>query len=300
MADHPELQTIRDLVRYATSKFNEHSLFFGHGTDNSWDEAIALILHTLHLPHRMFLSVVDTRLTEEEKDKIFDLIDERISRRIPVPYLTNEAWFAGLSFYVDERVLIPRSPTAELIENQFQPWIHPENVSNILDLCTGSACIAIACAYAFPEAQVDAVDISNDALAVAKINTLRHNTEDQVHLIQSDLFTNLENKKYDIIITNPPYVSTEEMNILPEEYQHEPVSALEAGNDGLDFVDTILKEAGKHLTKHGVLVVEVGNSETTIVEKYPHIPFIWAEFERGGDGVFILTKDQIDEAFTTA
>lgn len=295
MSDYPELQTIRDIIRFATSRFNENGLYFGHGTDNEWDEASTLVLHALHLPHSLYLNVIDARLTEDEKDIIFELIDQRVSRRIPVPYLTNEAWFSGLAFYVDERVLIPRSSIAELIENRFEPWIQANHVHRILDLCTGSGCIAIACAYAFPEAEIDAVDISPDALAVAKINCLRHHAEDRVSLIESDLFNNLPEKKYDLIVSNPPYVSQEEMDTLPEEYLHEPALGLEAGEDGLDYIRRIAHDASDYLSAHGVLIVEVGNSEQTLMDSFPDAPFTWIEFERGEGGVFVLTKDQVDQ-----
>lgn len=293
MTTHPELQTIRDFIRFATSQFHQEGLYFGHGTDNAWDEAVALTLHTLHLPHNIDRAVLDANLTQEEKNKLLTLISMRVEKRIPVPYLTHEAWFSGLSFYVDERVLIPRSPIAELIENQFAPWIEPDQVHNILDLCTGSGCIAIACAKAFTDAQVDASDISNEALAVAKINVLRHFVADQVELLESDLFNGLPNKKYDIIVSNPPYVSAEEMSELPKEYHHEPRLGLAAGDDGLDIATRIIRDAVKYLQPHGILVVEVGNSEFSLAEKYPEIPFTWLEFERGGGGVFVLTAEQL-------
>ena len=294
MTIHQELQTIRDFIRYATSLFNEAGLYFGHGTDNAWDDATTLILHSLHLPMDINPVVLDAHLTHPERMKLSQLIEVRVSKRIPVPYLTHEAWFSGLSFYVDERVLIPRSPIAELIANQFQPWIDPERVYHILDLCTGSGCIAIACAKAFPDAQVDASDISADALAVAKINVLRHGVEEQVHLYESDLFKSLPMKKYDIIVSNPPYVSSEEMQSLPQEYMHEPSLGLSAGNDGLDFATHILKEAHRYLASDGILVVEVGNSEYALLEKFPDLPFTWVEFQRGGGGVFILPAKALE------
>jgi len=293
MTNHTDLITIRDFIRYATSRFNSAGLYFGHGTDNAWDEAIALVLHTLHLSHEIAPTVLDARLIQEERTKLYELIERRVSGRIPVPYLTHEAWFSGLPFYVDERVLIPRSPIAELIESHFQPWIEQEKVSSILDLCTGSGCIAIACAKAFPDAQVDASDISPDALAVAKINVLRHAVEDQVHLHESDLFANMDEKKYDIIVSNPPYVSSEEMLSLPPEYLHEPERGLAAGSHGLDFAIRILHYAGKFLQPHGILIVEVGNSEYALAEHYPELPFTWVEFQRGGGGVFLLSAEQL-------
>ena len=293
MNHYAELKTIRDYVRYATSKFNEVGLFFGHGTDNAWDEAIALVLRTLHLPHNINPTVLDANLTKEEQQTLAALIQRRFKERIPVPYLTHEAWFANLPFYVDERVLIPRSPIAELICNQFVPWIIPTEVDSILDLCTGSGCIAIACAKAFPAAHIDASDISDDALAVAQINVLRHSVEDQVALHKSDLFAALPSKKYDIIVTNPPYVSQEEMDALPSEYTHEPKLGLAAGVEGLDFVIQILRDAKKWLKPEGILVVEVGNSEEALMRRFPEMPFTWVEFEHCEGGVFLLTAEQI-------
>lgn len=291
--NHPELKTIRDFIRFATSEFNKAGLFYGHGTDNAWDEAVALVLHTAHLKHDISHAVLDANLTNEERVTLFGLINKRAKDRIPVPYLTNEAWFLGHAYYVDERVLIPRSPIAELIENQFAPFIQEHEVQHILDLCTGSACIAIGCAQAFPEATVDAVDISTDALIVANINRLRHHMEDQVTLIESNLFKEVPPKKYDIIVSNPPYVDAADMASLPNEYQHEPALALAAGNDGLDLAKQILREASNYLQPHGILIVEVGNSETALAEQYPNVPFTWLTFERGGGGVFLLTAEQL-------
>lgn len=295
MANHPELTTIRDYIRYAASRFNEAGLYFGHGTDNAWDEACALVLHTVHLPLHTNLAVLDAKLTNVEQLNVMELIKRRINDRIPVPYLTHEAWLSGLSYYVDERVIIPRSPIIELIENHFEPWILQEQVNQILDLCTGSGCLAIACAKAFPDATIDASDISPDALAVTKINVLRHQVEDQVALYQSDLFNALPQKKYDIIISNPPYVSEEEMSALPPEYRHEPTISLAAGTEGLDYAKRILKDAKRFLSPHGILVVEVGNSEFALANLFSDIPFTWLEFERGGDGVFLLTAAQLAE-----
>lgn len=295
MIRHNELKTIRDFIRFATSRFNEAGLFFGHGTDNAWDEAIALVFHTLHLPHDIDQSILDANLTEEEQIKLTELIETRVLKRIPLAYLNHEAWFAGLSFYVDERVLIPRSPLAELIENRFEPWISSNDVKHVLDLCTGSGCIAIACAYALPDAEIDASDISHDSLAVARINVLRHSMQNRVHLYESDLFDALPKKKYDIIISNPPYVSQEEMDSLPLEYSHEPKLGLSA-DDGLTFVTRILQRANEYLNPKGVLIVEVGNSEFALAQAYPEIPFTWLEFHRGGGGVFLLTAQQLSFA----
>lgn len=293
MTEMNDLITLRDFIRWAVSRFNEAGLHFGHGTDNAWDEATALILHTLHLPHEINPTVLDARVTQNERTELYKMIQRRVNERIPVAYLTNEAWFAKMPFYVDERVLIPRSPIAELIGNEFQPWIEHHAINDILDLCTGSGCIAIACAKAFPDAHVDASDISNDALAVAKMNVLRHEIEDQVTLYQSDLFNSLPPKKYDIIISNPPYVDAEDMASLPEEYHHEPELGLAAGSKGLDVAIRILQDAAEYLNPQGILIVEVGNSEYALSEKFPEIPFTWLEFEHGGGGVFLLTAKQL-------
>jgi ribosomal protein L3 glutamine methyltransferase len=290
-----ELTTIRDFIRYAASRFNEAGLYFGHGTDNAWDEAVTLILHTLHIPYDLYAQVLDAHLVAAERAKLLDFIQQRVEKRIPNAYLMHEAWFAGLSFYVDERVLIPRSPIAELIEKQFEPWVKPEKVHRILDLCTGSGCIAIAMAKAFPEVMVDASDISDEALAVAKINVLRHNEEDTVTLFKSDLFKQLPPQKYDLIISNPPYVSQQEMIDLPDEYLHEPKLGLAAGHEGLDMAIRILQEAPAYLSQDGVLIVEVGNSEHALQEFYPELPLTWLEFERGGGGVFVITAAELRE-----
>jgi ribosomal protein L3 glutamine methyltransferase len=249
-----DLHTLLDMTRWATSRFNDAELYFGHGTDNAWDEATSLVLQALHLPHPILSSVgehiLSSRLTKSEREKIAELVLKRVQTRMPLPYMTNEAWFCGMPFYVDERVLIPRSPFAELIQNHFSPFVENEP-SNILDMCTGGACIAIALAHAYPEAQVDAVDISSDALEVADINIQEHGLSHRVYPIQSDLFTSLEGQKYDLIISNPPYVDAQDMADLPEEYHHEPELALAAGEDGLDLVDTMLRQAPSYLNDGG-------------------------------------------------
>jgi ribosomal protein L3 glutamine methyltransferase len=296
MNELTELKTIRDMLRWAVSRFTEAGLWYGHGTETAWDEAFALILPSLHLSHDINPSMLDARLTSDERLHLQNQITRRINERIPVPYLTHEAWFAGLPFFVDERVLIPRSPIAELIANEFQPWLSAASLHNILDLCTGSACIAIACAKAFPHVQIDASDISADALAVAKINVLRHGVEDQIELYQSDLFQQLPQKKYDLIISNPPYVDAEDMADLPKEYLHEPQLGLAAGDLGIDVVLNILRHAAAFLSANGILIVEVGNSEYALAEHYPQIPFTWLEFENGGGGVFMLTAQQLLES----
>jgi len=294
MNEIQQLLTLRDWLRWAVSRFQEADLFYGHGTDNAWDEALALILHALHLPQEVARDVLDARLTEEEREAVLTLLNRRIKDRVPVPYLTHEAWFTGLPFYVDERVLIPRSPLGELIENHFSPWL-TEPPEQILDLCTGSGCIAIACAYAFPEAAVDASDLSEEALCIAKINVSRHHVEHQVSLIRSDLFDDLPQKKYGLIVSNPPYVDREDMQTLPAEYRHEPKGALQAGGDGLDIVMRILKNARDFLAPDGILIVETGNSEAALIKKLPQTPFTWLEFSRGGGGVFMLHAEQLTE-----
>lgn len=287
------LTTIKDYIRWGASQFAEQQVFLGHGTVTPLDEAAALVLHTLHQPYDLAVHYLDTVLTLPERQALVEIIQRRIVERKPSAYLTHESIFAGLSFYVDERVLVPRSPIAELIANRFSPWIDEEEVFSVLDLCTGSACIAIACAYAFPNAQVDAVDLSADALAVAEINLEKHHLSDDLALYQSDLFTALPRKPYDIIVTNPPYVSIAEWESLPEEFHAEPALGFKGGDNGLDLVIKILVEANNYLAEHGILVVEVGNSDVTLQELFPEVPFNWLEFENGGDGVFLLTAEQV-------
>lgn len=293
MTDSYSLHTIRDFIRYAATEFAKNNLFYGHGTDNAWDEACALVLQTLHLDVNLPQGFLSSRLTESECNIIHDRIQRRIKNRTPLPYITQQANFCDLNFYVDERVLIPRSSIAEMIHNQFSPWIDPNNVESILDLCTGSACIAIACAYAFPYAQIIASDISEDALNVAKINLQKHNLENNIKLYQSDLFANLPQIGFDIIVSNPPYVSFDEMTTLPAEYLHEPKLGLAADHDGIEIVLKILRDAKKYLNENGILIVEVGNSESILMERYSHIPFTWVDFENSEGGVFVLTQDQL-------
>ncbi|GLP96587.1 50S ribosomal protein L3 N(5)-glutamine methyltransferase [Paraferrimonas sedimenticola] len=291
-----ELHTVEDMLRWAVSRFNDAGIYYGHGTDNSWDEAVCLVLHALHLPLHIGKHVKTCRLTYTERQKVAELIIRRVQERVPVSYLINHAWFAGLEFYVDERVLVPRSPIAEMIQNNFSPWLYNKPVNRVLDLCTGSGCIAIACAYAFDDAEVDALDISTDALDVAQINIENHGVLNQVFPMQSDLFSAIpQGVKYDLIVSNPPYVDAEDIADMPEEYQHEPEIGLASGVDGLDITRKILANAPDFLTEEGVLVVEVGNSMVHLNEQFPNVPFTWVEFEHGGDGVFVLTRDQLVE-----
>ncbi len=299
--DHSELLTIKDFIRWGASRFAEAELSFSHGMASPFDEAAYLVLHTLHLPVDTPDLYFDSRLTKTECQAVADIIRQRVETRKPAAYLTREGWFCGLPFYVDERVLIPRSPIAEYIEKQFAPWVEPYEVHSILDLCTGSGCIGIACAYAFPHAQVDLSDISADALEVARINIARHNLGRQVEAIQSDLFNKLQGRKYDIIVSNPPYVDADDMAALTPEFLHEPSDlALASGPDGLEHTRRILREAAEHLSDNGILVVEVGNSQYALQEAYPDVLFHWLEFERGGDGVFLLTIDQVREIIDKA
>jgi ribosomal protein L3 glutamine methyltransferase len=294
-ARYPELKTIRDLVRWGASRFHKARLSFGHGTDNAFDEALLLVSHALHLPAQFPQQYLAARVTAAERKRTLALLRKRIETRKPAAYLTREAWFAGLPFYVDERVLVPRSPLAEWIQRGFQPWLQPDTVQRVLDLCTGSGCIAVACAHAFEQAHIDATDISEDALEVARINVERYQLQDWVTLIQSDLLEGLGRNRYQLIVSNPPYVSAEEMASLPAEYRHEPALGLAAGHQGLDMVIRILAHAGRFLEPDGVLVVEVGNSQRALVEAYPDVPFLWLEFERGGEGVFLLDAQQAQQ-----
>lgn len=293
------LSTLRDWIRYAISEFRKNNLFYGHGTNNALDEAVSLILHTVHLPYDAPAMFYDAVLTFEERKAVDHIISLRIDKKIPAAYLTHEAFFMGLSFYVDERVLIPRSPIAEIIEKQFEPWIESHHISRILDLCTGSGCIAIACAEIFPETEITASDISTDSLEVARINLEKFNLQDQIKLIQSDVFDNIpipseESEKFNIIISNPPYVDKADMDSLPKEYHHEPVTALAAGHDGLDIIKKILNTAKNYLSDHGILIVEAGNSAEALVSQFPNLPFTWLEFEHGESEVFLLTAEQLN------
>ena len=283
------LHTVRDYLRFAVSRFNEAKLFFGHGSSDAYDEAAYLILHTLHLPLDRLEPFLDARLTDSERAEILNIIHRRVEHRIPAAYLTHQALLGNFSFYVDERVIVPRSFIAELLLEQLSPWIaEPEEIHSVLDLCTGSGCLAILAAHAFPNATVDAVDVSPAALAVAERNVADYHLQDRVDLIESDLFAKLDSKRYDLIISNPPYVDAESVKALPQEYLHEPELALGSGHDGLDVARIILKDAAQHLTENGILVVEIGHNRDALEAAYPDLPFTWLDVSAGDEFVFML------------
>ena len=285
--------TVEALIRRTASRLADADLSYGHGTDNPTDEAAWIVFACLELSHDDAPGVYAQPVDSAGLDRVQTVLERRIRERIPVAYLLNQAWFAGLEFYVDERVLIPRSPIAELILARFEPWIDPGSVRSIVDLGTGSGCIAIALAKAFPEARVDAVDVSRDALEVASINTRRHGVDDRVRLVESNFFDALEGNRYDLIVSNPPYVDRDDMESLPDEFRHEPALGLEAGDAGLDSVNIILHDASRFLSGNGILVCEVGNSQAALEEAYPDVAFVWLTFEHGGQGVFLLTAGDI-------
>lgn len=289
-----ELFTLRDLIRFAVSRFSEAGLFFGHGTDNAWDEAIYLLLHTLRLPRNRLDDCIDARLTGGERDAALEIIKRRIDGRAPAAYLTKEAWLGDYRFFVDERVIVPRSHIAELLLEQLAPWVDdPLEIRAALDLCTGSGCLAILAALAFPEAKIDAVDISQDALAVARENVKDYALEERLNLIRSDLFSAIEGKKYDLIFSNPPYVDAEAMASLPREYLREPAIALSGGKDGLDFIRVILGRAAAHLAPDGLLVVEAGNNADALENAFPKTPFVWLDIRAGTSAVFLLRREDL-------
>ncbi len=288
------LLTIRDFIRFGVSCLRLHDVHLGHGSNDPFAEATALVMQTLGLEWSADAEILDAKLLPSERRAVLDLIRRRVNDRIPLGYLLNLAYFAGLPFYVDERVLIPRSPIAELIANRFLPWLEYEP-QRVLDLCTGSGCIAIAIAKEFPEAVVDGTDISLEALSVASLNVEHHELQDRVNLIESDVFGKLPGQRYDLIVSNPPYVDAEDMADLPQEFLHEPELGLASGRDGLDLTRRILADAADHLTDDGVLVVEVGNSQWALEQSFPQLPFLWVEFESDAKGVFVLTAAQCRE-----
>ena len=289
-----ELETVRDWLRYAVSRFAATGLFFGHGTTNAYDEAAYLLLHTLHLPLDRLEPFLDAKLTHAEREEVLDIIARRVNERMPAAYLTREAWLGEQRFYVDERVLIPRSYIAELLRDGLSTWIpDPASVRTALDLCTGSGCLAILMAHQFPNADVDAADISSDALAVALRNVADHGVQGRVNLIRSDLLSNLTEKEYDLIVSNPPYVTTMAMEELPPEYGHEPQLALAGGDDGLDAVRTILARATEFLTPEGLLVVEIGANRDATETAFPRLPFTWLATPSSEDSVFLLRKEDL-------
>src|SRR5262245_20669221 len=290
-----ERATVEQFIRYGAQIFDDAGLWFGHGSDNSFDEAAELVFFGAGLRHEDAPHVYALQLKPAQRDAVLALFERRVRERIPAAYLTRRMWFAGHEFYVDERVLVPRSPIAELIERRFAPWIDAGSIRRVLDIGTGSGCIAIASALALPEARVDAADISDEALAVAALNIGRHAVEGRVRALRSDVFEALDGERYDVIVSNPPYVGDVEMAQLPDEYHREPEKGLHGGRDGLDVVRQILAQAHDHLEPGGVLIVEVGNSESALIEAFPRVPFTWVEFERGGGGVFLLTDAQLRE-----
>ncbi len=288
------LETVTDFIRWGGTIFQKANLFFGHGTDNAFDEAKTLVFFVLNLSWQSPEYLFASRLSNDEKHQVSELFQRRIESRKPVAYLTGEAWFAGLKFIISEATLVPRSPIAELIKHKYRPWVEPEKVSYILDMCTGSGCIGIASLQACPNAVVDLVDLSEDALHIAQKNIEKFNLEAVATVIKSDLFTNLQGKKYDLIVSNPPYVDNIEMEHLPEEFKQEPRMGLEAGYDGLDLVRIILAKAANYLTENGTLIVEVGVSKYFIEQTYPELPLYWFEFENGGEGVFAIQKSELE------
>jgi ribosomal protein L3 glutamine methyltransferase len=290
-----DLYTLRDFMRWAMSAFAYYEVHYGHGTDNALDEAAYLILQALHLPADLGSTWLDARLCRSERDYLAELVRRRCIERVPTAYLVQRAWFAGLEFHADERALIPRSPLGELIQQDFAPWVDVQRIHTILDLCTGGGCIALACAHYFADAVVDAVDLSADALSLATINRAALDLDAQVELLHGDLFAPVTGRRYDLIVSNPPYVDASDMHALPAEYLHEPRMALAAGDDGLDIVRRILREAPDYLQLEGVLIVEVGNSMVHVEATWPDVPFTWLHFENGEDGVFMLNREQLLE-----
>ena len=292
-----QFSTVRDLLRFAVSRFNEAKLTFGHGSLNAYDEAAYLILHTLHLPLDTLEPFLDAKLTSQELEHVVAILEQRVIERIPAAYLTHEAWLGDFNFYIDERVLVPRSFIAELLRTRLSPWVaDADSINNALDLCTGSACLAILMAHAFPNAAIDASDISPDALQVARRNVSDYGLDHQITLLESDLFTGLSDCGYDLIVSNPPYVNADSMQHLPEEYLHEPQLALASGKDGLDAVRRIIELAPQYLTPSGLLIVEIGHNRDVLEQAYPNVNFTWLETSAGDEFVFLLTREQIPKA----
>jgi len=294
-ASRDALLTVRDLIRYAVSHFNQAELFFGHGSDNAWDEAVYLVLFALHLPPDQLDPFMDARLLPEERARALDLIDRRCNLRVPAAYLTQEAWLQGYRFHVDERVIVPRSPIAELLMSQLSPWVmDPYAVTSVLDLCTGSGCLAIIAAHQFPEAFVDATDISKEALEVAQINVHEHQLDARLNLHHGNLYDPLPiGSRYDVIISNPPYVNTASMQGLPREYQNEPSLALAGGDDGMDLVRTIIEQAPAHLTDQGVLLIEIGHEKHFFEQAFPELDPVWLDTAASSDQILLLTREQL-------
>ena len=291
-----QLRTVRDCLRFAVSRFNQAELFFGHGSDNAYDEAAYLILHTLHLPLEQLDPFLDARLTAAELQTVLTILRRRVEERLPAAYLTHEAWLGEHRFYVDERVIVPRAFIAELLREQLAPWVEdPDAVTKVLDMCTGSGCLAILAALAFAEADVDAVDLSTDALAVAAINVAEYELDAQIELIHSDLFDQLPGRTYDLILSNPPYVNAQSVALLPQEYLHEPELALGSGNDGLDATRNILANARVHLKPRGLLIVEIGHNREALETAYPNLPFTWLETSAGDQHVFLLRREELPD-----
>ena len=288
------LRTVRDCLRFAVSRFNQAELFFGHGSDDAYDEAAYLVLHTLHLPLDRLEPFLDAALTHTEMYEVLNIIEKRVEQRIPAAYLTHQAFLGDFSFYVDERVIVPRSFIAELLRDQLAPWIaEADEIGSVLDLCTGSGCLAILAAHAFPYASVDAVDLSPAALAVAERNVADYGLQERMNLIESDLFAELGGRQYDLIISNPPYVDAESVAALPQEYLHEPKLALGSGHDGLDATRAIIEHAAQHLTENGLLVVEIGHNREALEAAYPNLPFTWLDVSAGDQFVFMLHKNDL-------
>jgi ribosomal protein L3 glutamine methyltransferase len=291
---HNELKTVRDVIRYAVSRFNDAQLAFGHGSDNAWDEAVYLVLSTLHLPLDTLDPFLDARLLEDEKKKCVSLIELRVKKRVPLAYLTGEAWLQGHRFLTDKRVIVPRSPISELLAEHLEPWVDdPENVQHVLDLCTGSGCLAILAALAFPNAQVDAVDLSDHAIRLAQRNVDMYQLGERVNVLQGDLYAPLKKQRYDVIVCNPPYVNSTTMAQLPSEYQHEPALALAGGDDGMDIIRTILDQAAAHLSDDGFIVLEIGNEYENFMNAFPALNPVFLETAEGDDSVLLLTREQL-------